>query len=179
MIGKNICTQHPKQCVECSKRGCNNDALKWEPKLSCVKCKQNEEQNCNQVSDDLKATDCAPIAERYNNRCYTIAKNGKTDRGCFYEAPLDIQIECTNHVNESCTLCGSSDCNRANISTSNPEDEDYFNILSEPLRPSHEQFCFQCDSRSDPNCSFRLNSEMVGLCPYSPKSSGCYHIKTG
>lgn len=290
-FGKDFCFEHPHQCVECSKRGCNNNPLKWDKKLSCVKCKPIDENSCNLVSDDFKASECAPTAQGYNNGCYIYVEKGKTERGCLYEASIDVQTECENFYSESCTLCNSSDCNRAKIPASVSED-DFFNILSEPLaskcssplcndvkvKPpkllklswqineknseinsktiecvkcnsetdencaknpksitptecdhegdkcatfytkdnkiirnclqtilseedvteedeenniiacpdsscdktvSEEQFCYQCDSRSNPNCTHKLETEMMKECPSDSEDLGCYHMITG
>lgn len=184
-IGKEFCLLHIPQCEECSKRGCNNQQVKWGKKLSCVKCNSTKSGNCNEVSDDFKASECAPTVESYSNECYIYVRNGQVERGCLYEASADIRLDCGNYYSDSCLLCDNSDCNRSKVSSIGGNSESSFNLLSEPIEVSqkkmlsHDRFCYHCDSRTDPNCAHKLNRGMLGLCPYSQEDMGCYHIKTG
>lgn len=181
-MGKDFCLQYSQQCTECSKRGCNDNSLKWAKALSCVKCKSDKKNNCIVISDELKAIECTPIAEGYNNECFTYVRDGAVERGCLYEASADIRIECGKHLSESCKLCDKSDCNRAKVLIDDSGVDQSNRVASQDSmkqKASNEQFCYHCDSRTHPNCAFELTTEMLKSCPNSEQNLGCYHMKTG
>lgn len=153
--GKEFCLKNDEQCVKCIEHGCNNNQLEWEKLQSCVKCTPNKTNDCVIISDDFPATECALVTAGYANECYTIVKNDSIHRGCLGEALSEIRLECDDDLNDSCTVCNQPDCNRERVYIGD--------------------YCYECDSLDDGNCTEHLDVYMEKKC--SPRRSGCYLIR--
>lgn len=112
-----FCLKNEKQCQRCSKRACNANLLEFEKKLSCIKCTPDENSNCNVVEDTTSATECAPTALGYKNRCYTHSVDGISYRDCLYEASTEIFEECSKQKSKKCSTCDEDGCNNTPINT--------------------------------------------------------------
>lgn len=192
--GRDFCIQNFAQCNICPNRACNANPLKFEKKLSCIKCVPNENSNCNVIDENAKATECARTTVGYTNECYTYQSGSVSHRGCLYEAPANIFSECSNIFSDTCVTCNRSDCNRTpilnNDLTFNPF---HFVITNEEGKTkftpcgnsscekidSWDRFCFKCDSTNDPNCVSEVDSSMIGQCPYAEEDLGCFHMVIG
>lgn len=192
--GRDYCTNNPIQCSTCKKRACNDNSLTYEVKFSCVKCNPKKDDNCDIIDKNITAIECAPTALGYSNQCYTYQKENETYRGCLYEAPGDIFTECSDDFSESCLTCNNTDCNRKPIEnddlTVNAFHYDIHDVDHKTMFipcgndtcdkiNSWQRYCWQCDSRIDPNCKDTLGQKMLGLCPYAKEDLGCYHMITG
>lgn len=153
--GKEFCYQHEAQCVKCGKRGCNDNPLKWEEDLACIKCSPNIIHNCEEIGKDLSAIECTASVAGYTNGCYTVVKNHTVHRGCLLEATEDVRSECSDEFSEQCSVCRKSDCNRDNV---------YPGV-----------FCYNCDSATDEKCFEKMDDSMEKDCASNHK--GCYLIR--
>lgn len=151
--GKNFCLEHSKQCRKCSELACNNDPIVWGKTLTCLKCSTRENENCDQVDDNVASVECGPTVSGYENHCFTNVNRSDVQRGCLFEATEDIQNNCYNSTDTSCLLCSESNCNHENIG----------------------EYCYQCDSKEDLNCTENITPYMGTKCAASRK--GCYLIR--
>lgn len=94
--------------------------------LSCIKCKSIDGKKCDEIDDDLVAEECTPLVKGYENECYTFAGNDGVERGCLYEASVDVLKKCTDK--DSCTLCKDSGCNRVKAVNTVPVASDNENV---------------------------------------------------
>lgn len=49
----------------------------------------------------------------------------------------------------------------------------------EDIKPSKEELCYACDSKTDLKCVKRLDSSMLTKCPESEQPLGCFHTISG
>lgn len=191
---KGFCLDNYAQCNRCKKRACNSEHVQFEKKMSCVKCNPDENSNCNVIDESITATECAATTLGYKNLCYTYQSGNVSHRGCLYEAPKNIFIECGNVYSETCLTCNQTDCNRTPIIHDeldlNPfhseivrkEDKSDLVLCDNPsckkLNP-WERFCYKCDSNINPNCTNQLDGTMIELCDFEREDLGCYHMITG
>ncbi|XP_055308419.1 uncharacterized protein LOC129572481 [Sitodiplosis mosellana] len=191
--GRDFCLKNYAQCDRCNKRACNSEQVRFEEKISCVKCNPDENSNCNLIEENITAIECAPTTLGYKNLCYTLQSGRVAHRGCLYEAPEEIFVECDNTYSEVCLTCNQSDCNRTPVVNEdlalNPfhyeisYNEGQFKLVQcdnsscTKLNP-WERFCYKCDSNINPNCTNELDDTMLGLCDVNREDLGCYHMIT-
>lgn len=190
---KDFCYDNYAQCKRCKKRACNSNRVEFEEKISCVKCTPDKNSNCNVVDDSAKAKECAPTTIGYKDMCYTFQKGGVSHRGCLYEAPTDIFVECKNPFSEACLTCNKTNCNRkAYVNEELTLTPYHYEVVQENgesklvqcddlncknLSP-WQRFCYKCDSNVNSNCTNQLDDSMIGICDFEQEDLGCYHMIT-
>lgn len=170
-LNRDYCIQNYAQCNFCKNRACNSNHVEFEEKISCVKCTPDENSNCNVIDETATATECAQTAVGYKDMCYTLQKGGVSHRGCLYEAPNEIFVECENPFSEACVTCNQTNCNRIPIVNEDLELNPFHQVV-------REDFCYKCDSSVDPNCINQLNNSMIEKCDSTGEGLGCYHMIT-
>lgn len=153
--GKYFCSKNNDQCHKCSGHNCNDELLKWQEPLSCVKCTSTENENCETAIEQLTSDVCALTVSGYTDSCYTRVVDQVVERGCYYEASEQVKNECQNSEQKSCIMCNEPGCNKAKV---------YIG-----------EYCYKCDSATDPNCTDKVKPSMETKCDWSSK--GCYLIR--
>lgn len=190
-MGRDFCVENPEQCSTCSGRACNAHKLKFEEKISCVKCTPDENGNCNVIDEGVEATECALTAAGYKNECFHYKKGDVSYRGCLFESADEIFNECIKSGSEKCSTCNEPNCNREPVT--NP------NLRLNPLQLEQEEkrdtqqpadnnrniwtpgfknrFCLECDSRVDRNCVENSKDTLIRLCDVQADGTnlGCFH----
>lgn len=119
-----------------------------------MNCTSGTDKNCETLTESLDSVECMPTVYGYSNGCFTHIKEAIVQRGCLNEAPEEIRHKCLNNA-ESCLLCEESNCN---------------NDIADV-----ENFCYECDSNVDLNCTFNVLPYMEKKC--DPSKKGCYLIR--
>lgn len=129
--------------------------MHWEKTLTCVKCKSDGNGNCATIEENVSPTKCQPFVQGYENYCFTHVQNDTITRGCILENEPLLQ-ECSSWHTENCAECRSNNCNRYPIDT---------------------EYCYDCDSNSNLNCTSSMNTDMRKKCPLNLHRRGCYRIE--
>lgn len=76
-------------------------------------------------------------------------------RGCIKDLPSNNYGQNEGHE----TLCLEDGCNDHAVSS--------------------DQYCYECDSKTDPKCVSRMDKSMLKLCPESEQNFRCFHMING
>lgn len=161
------CGPNSDMCTICNNSDCNRDPYYPRPltirsrrrrrmviqtQRKCLRCNSNYDIQCRLNPHRFESIECA------GNQCATyISANQTLIRDCAEN--LEDVASTKTIENGNLITCDSNDnCN---------------DITSD------KHYCFQCDSRSDPNCAASINTAMLTLCPYAADDFGCYHRQTG
>lgn len=150
--GKQYCASHPKQCYQCAKRGCNDNRPKMIDTVACFKCNSGNDMNCLTLTAPTNASLCAPFESSYTNYCFIRVINESVTRGCLLEH-ADVINDCNSWDSTSCEECLGDECNK---------------------RAIIPEFCIQCDSKIDSNCTTNPVDSMKQQCSLTLKPAGCY-----
>lgn len=123
--------------------------------MSCVKCKSNALGICASIDEDKLPVKCQPFVQGYENYCFTHVHNETITRGCILETE-SLMSDCNSMNTEICIECRSNNCNRQTISN---------------------EYCYECDSAVNPNCTSNLENGMSKKCPLNVYRRGCYRIE--
>lgn len=189
--GRQFCLEHFHQCERCPKRGCNVHTLKFEKKLSCIKCNSTVgDDDCNKVDENSKPTECSSTTLGYTNECYIYQMQNQTFRGCLYDAYADGEEElfksCSNQYSVNCYTCNHNGCNNASVdyefAKQNEDDQLYekinYKMLDEENANATKSIhCYECDSSNNPKCARELDDSMITQCKQSTEEEdfSCFH----
>lgn len=98
---------------------------------------------------------CERTTNGYKNHCYTRLANHTVARGCLFNAKTDIADDCNSWFSETCAICRHDYCNQ---------------------KPIADEYCFECSTVDDANCTSKPDSYMRKKCHLSLEKSGCYRI---
>lgn len=175
---RNECgNQYSESCVVCDSSDCNRDPFypgklrlqSRKPRIrrmitprKCLRCNSDYDIQCESNAHVSESIKCV------GDECATyISVNGTVIRDCsrkFEDINGAIVTAATTTTttkpiaNGTLITCDTDNCNGIT---------------------SDKRYCFQCDSRIDPNCAELVNNAMITFCPYSVGDFGCYHQQTG
>lgn len=152
--GKKFCDKNAKQCVKCADRNCNKDEVQWEKQLSCIICNSTEDENCKSGSDGDRNV-CARTTKGYENHCFTRVDNHTVARGCLVDSDPDTVTDCNSWYSQTCTFCNDDYCNQV---------------------PIDDEYCFECSTALDSNCTNNVSSYMRKECTKNLIENGCFRI---
>lgn len=149
-VNHSLCNVVGEWCIECTEEFCNLQSGKTY--VSCLTCSSDDDESCGYLKDEA---DPAKLCESFlgrENLCFAYGNQTQSIRGCLNEFP-ELLSSCTEN-SEICQICDEDSCN-------------FMNIV--------EEFCYVCDSTTDPLCESPSENLTPTLCGESTFNiSGCY-----
>lgn len=135
-----------KYCKLCEGTNCNK---KIKPQ-QCVRCSSEDDENCIRNPSIAPTLEC----DHYDDKCITtIHKNESIVRDCQRNSAVEEKFCDENPW--LCHICETDNCNT--ISTI-------------------DKYCYECDSKTNPDCATKIDESMLVNCPFSANNPGCYHF---
>lgn len=138
----------------CNRQGanckvCKGDACNQLPRFQrCQQCDSNQSLSCFAEASTTQSQVC----RNYQDVCLVRIANNSVQRQC---ADPDTIRSTTCQFPATCEVCeGEDNCNDLPVAATD--------------------FCYTCDSRTDPNCRDQLDESMQTQCSFSVGSKGCF-----
>lgn len=144
-----MCRRNGEFCKTCSGNNCNAK-VNFQ---SCHVCTSANSLNCIVNINAVPTQTC----KNYLDECFVHVVNNAVTRGCALEND-QLAEDCKDPT--KCEVCSdTANCNN--------------NIIGA------NDYCYTCDSESDPNCKDNLNDSMLTQCPLSVSQMGCFRYADG
>lgn len=153
------CNRHPFQPGKIRLRTRRRRAI---TPRKCLRCNSDYDIQCQYNPQLFDTIEC--VGDRcatYFATNYTIIRDcagNFEDIASYTEGTMPTTVVAKSIDNGQLITCDADNCN---------------NMTSD------KRYCFQCDSRTDPNCAESVSSSMIALCPYDSDDFGCYHRQSG
>lgn len=150
-----LCNSVGEVCIKCTEEVCNLHGGK--SYVSCVTCSSDDNESCGYLQEDsADKILCSELLGR-ENLCFAYGNQTSFLRGCLNDFPKLKEI-CSEN-SEVCQICDEDECNVMKIV---------------------EEFCYVCDSLTDPDCENVAENLTPTLCGEGTISkSGCYLSEKG
>jgi hypothetical protein len=123
----------------------------------CNVCDSRTDSSCSLEQAAINAIRCHISLLLHQETCYSATENGIVTRGCTADS-AEVLTQCQSD-NAICDFCNTTTCNDKEIEA---------------------DYCYVCDSATDPRCLNQVEEVLYRECTVSPTGiTGCYRHEDG